>query len=447
MCRNGVGKRVTASSGGHREAVSSTATKGMSENGVTGRHGEASRANSLPLHGLQKDENNRLSKSTLSSRFGAVSHVSSELERMIRAICREELLKYGKFHVHDEKENVVYKQVRNMMKDCQVQKVDNMDETRNVDVPENRESRTGTTKCYSPDKVDSSKRAEVDVEQDNERIVKKNKVYSNAIDVENDEEFRWYAEGLNKRVQQSNGKNRRATLEHGKDEMNVPAQMLFGEDSVSAQLLLDKGAQRSFVSQKLYNDKLVGRTNKYRSFVRMYGVGGQELATSGEVELDIQIGDDIVRQKFIIADIKEEGILGFDFCKNHQAEWRWKDNQLKLGGELETDDSSSIPGRVARITLKQLTVTPSKSEIVTSGILEHAKDCEEMGLIQPQSHFLETHQIGVAAVLARERRKQCAYAIDKHTRSNSNPSQEHSGSYVCTGGHIAVFYWMPFIDI
>ena len=182
------------------------------------------------------------------------------------------------------------------------------------------------------------------MEQDNERIVKKNKVYSNAIDVENDEEFRWYAGELNKRVQQSNGKNRKATLEHGKDEMNVPAQMLFGEDSVSAQLLLDTGAQRSFVSQKLYNDKLVGRTNKYRSFVRMYGVGGQELATSGEVELDIQIGDDIVRQKFIIADIKEEGILGFDFCKNHQAEWRWKDNQLKLGGELEEDDNSSIPG-------------------------------------------------------------------------------------------------------
>ena len=119
--------------------MSSTATKGMSENGVTGRPGEASRANSLLLHGLQKDENNELSKSTLSSRVDTVSHVSSELEWMIRAICREELLKYGKFHVHDEKENVVYKQVRNMMKDCQVQKVDNMDETRNVDVPENRE--------------------------------------------------------------------------------------------------------------------------------------------------------------------------------------------------------------------------------------------------------------------------------------------------------------------
>ena len=94
----------------------------MSENGVTGRHGEASRANSLPLHGLQKDENNELSKSTLSSRVDAVSHVSSELEWMIRTICREELLKYGKFHVHDEKENVVYKQVRNMMKDFRCKK-------------------------------------------------------------------------------------------------------------------------------------------------------------------------------------------------------------------------------------------------------------------------------------------------------------------------------------
>ena len=35
-----------------------------------------------------------------------------------------------------------------------------------------------------------------------------------------------------------------------------------------------------------------------------------KLATTGEVELDVQLGTDIVRQKFIIADIVEDGILG-----------------------------------------------------------------------------------------------------------------------------------------
>ena len=39
----------------------------------------------------------------------------------------------------------------------------------------------------------------------------------------------------------------------------------------------------------------------------MYGVGGQELATTDEVELDVQLETDIVSNKFIIADIVEDG--------------------------------------------------------------------------------------------------------------------------------------------
>ena len=64
--------------------------------------------------------------------------------------------------------------------------------------------------------------------------------------------------------------------------------------------------------------------------VRMYGVGGQELATTCEVELDVLLGMDIVRQKFIKDNIVEDGILGFDFCKTHQAEWKWADDELHL---------------------------------------------------------------------------------------------------------------------
>lgn len=45
---------------------------------------------------------------------------------------------------------------------------------------------------------------------------------------------------------------------------------------------------------------------KQKCHVCMYGVRGQKLATTGEIELDIQLGIDIVRQKFIIADILKE---------------------------------------------------------------------------------------------------------------------------------------------
>ena len=62
----------------------------------------------------------------------------------------------------------------------------------------------------------------------------------------------------------------------------------------------------------------------------MYGVGGQQLATTGEIELDEQFGRDIVCQKFIIADIVEDEILGYYFCKTYQAKRKWAYDELHL---------------------------------------------------------------------------------------------------------------------
>ena len=73
-------------------------------------------------------------------------------------------------------------------------------------------------------------------------------------------------------------------------------------------LLLDTGAQGSFISSTAYEAKIGGRARKQKCFVCLYGARGQKLATTGEVEQDVQIETDIVWQKFIIADIQEEGM-------------------------------------------------------------------------------------------------------------------------------------------
>ena len=109
----------------------------------------------------------------------------------------------------------------------------------------------------------------------------------------------------------------------GNNEMNVNVQLLIEQDEVQIRMLLDTGAQKSFISQRVYNKWIQLRVKQKKYFVRMYGVGGQELSTTGECELDIQIGSEMVCQKFIVADIKEESILGYDFCRNHKAEWKW----------------------------------------------------------------------------------------------------------------------------
>ena len=132
----------------------------------------------------------------------------------------------------------------------------------------------------------------------------------------------------------------------------------------------------------------------------MYGVGDQEFATTGEVELDVQLWTGVVHQKFI-ADIVEDGILGFDFCKAYQAEWKWTDDELQFDVQKPGEHMAYEEGSVARITTMGVVIVQPQSEIISVGIMQEKVGIPEVGMIQPQQKFLEECQLGVEAAIGR----------------------------------------------
>ena len=84
-------------------------------------------------------------------------------------------------------------------------------------------------------------------------------------------------------------KYKRIDIELDAIEMNVNVEILLGQDNVNVKLLIDTGAQRSFI----FLVYMKQNWKNIKSYVRMYGVGGQELATTGEVELDVQLGPSV----------------------------------------------------------------------------------------------------------------------------------------------------------
>ena len=230
--------------------------------------------------------------------------------------------------------------------------------------------------------------------------VVKPKVHSNRLANRFLPEFASYAEHLQNldMVQ-----NRKITFQDEGKEINIPAHILQGEREIPVLFLLDTGAQRSFISERLYQRFLKTTVKKKVNYIRMYGVGGNELATTGEIELDIQLGEEIVRQRFIVADIKEDGILGFDFCRNHQAEWRWQNKELTLAKNSESVRQILSQVQKTRVVTGKEVIVPDRCEILISGILEHASQAADVGMVEPQGTFLEKYQLGVAAVLAERR--------------------------------------------
>ena len=218
------------------------------------------------------------------------------------------------------------------------------------------------------------------------------KVFSNDLPHKYSLEFESYADVLRDNL------CRTVEFTDQNKEINITVNILKGEKEIPCKLLLDTGAQRSFISTQFYEEKLKKYITMKQTFVRMYGVGGNEIQTSGEIELDLEIGTEIVRQRFIVAPLKEQGILGFDFCKNHQAEWRWKDKELRLN-EDTMSRKIITDFKTTRVTTRNNITIPARSEVIIAGIVEHAGEAPTVGIIQPQNTFLEHHSIGVAAAI------------------------------------------------
>ena len=237
------------------------------------------------------------------------------------------------------------------------------------------------------------------VDQDSEeREIHKPRIYRGGTSNKEQTEYEKYVYRLYEPANE--GKSRRVDIDKDNNEMNIHGSILLGQEEVPVKLLLDTGAQRSFISRKVYEKKLAGKARKQKCFIRMYGIGGQELDTTGECELDIQVGQDVIRQKFIIANIQEEGILGYDFCKNHQAEWRWKDSELELTTKKGNGVEKQKPKEKGRVIVMEQVQIPARSEVVVSGMVMGPKDTTT-GMVQPLPAFTEKYGVVLAAAVCR----------------------------------------------
>ena len=104
----------------------------------------------------------------------------------------------------------------------------------------------------------------------------------------------------------------------------------------------------------------------------MYGIEGSEMNIRGQVEVPVHVGEELLYHNFLIADIEEEAILGFDFMKEHWMELKWEDETLKISQTRVPCDMNYVysPGRVARISTRSPTVIYPKSEVIIPGIAD-----------------------------------------------------------------------------
>ena len=97
--------------------------------------------------------------------------------------------------------------------------------------------------------------------------------------------------------------------------------------------LLDTGADVSIISDTVYESlKTNGLTKNPTNHV-LRAANGSLLATSGELELEIEIKGKQCRQMFTVAPIKDDCILGVDFLRKNPFTWDHEDEEILFNDE------------------------------------------------------------------------------------------------------------------
>ena len=104
-------------------------------------------------------------------------------------------------------------------------------------------------------------------------------------------------------------------------------------------MLVDKGATKSMLSQNVYSQFLSNITVSVNNLPKLQLADDTPLYAAGRTEAKMKLGPLNLNQKFLVANIADEGILGLDLLKNNKC-------KLDLGkDELQIDHCKILLGK------------------------------------------------------------------------------------------------------
>ena len=62
-------------------------------------------------------------------------------------------------------------------------------------------------------------------------------------------------------------------------------------------------------------------------------VNGNKMNVLGKFKLTMELHGRTIQHLFIVTNVKEDAILGFDFLEEHQVKWNWTTKTLEVDQE------------------------------------------------------------------------------------------------------------------
>lgn len=188
------------------------------------------------------------------------------------------------------------------------------------------------------------------------------------------------------------------------------AQYVLGSvESYSVPMLVDTGSSISFVSTTFYERVMNQLPALSKTSSCIQSVNGNLLNIRGSLTLAIRLGNVSCQNKFIVADIVPNVLLGVDFLQQHQCSIDFANQTVKIQDVqlplITRDAISASDGKVcntvnvsASVRLSASVDIPGFSQVIVQGRVDGSFP-DRLVCIEPCQQFLEKFNVGSARVL------------------------------------------------
>lgn len=174
-----------------------------------------------------------------------------------------------------------------------------------------------------------------------------------------------------------------------------------GKKKVKA--LLDTGSSITLLAKRTFNS-LCQKSELSPPEAEVYLADGAPLEIMGISQMTVSVGNKEVLQKFWVAEIDSDCILGLDFLKQNDCSINLGRSTVQMGAcEIECEELGKN-GRCCRITVAKTVSIPSGHEQVITGKLVQRGLMPNQGLVEPTVKYRNQEEIMIGRALVNSTR-------------------------------------------
>ncbi|KAI5756531.1 hypothetical protein M8J77_025698 [Diaphorina citri] len=185
-------------------------------------------------------------------------------------------------------------------------------------------------------------------------------------------------------------------------------------------ILLDTGASKSFLRRDILAETNLKNPDKYT----LKTATGEQSRVYGEIEVKIQLGNVEMRHTFVVADIVDDCILGFDFMMDHGVSMDFGDSTMIIGNAVIPMTVGSIESCNALRTAVNETLPPP------SEFIECARDrdvpAESKSTVEPELNHRVVRAAKTSQGVADQDKKETNQDVIRPKEENKQDVQDRS---------------------